>query len=123
MNAQHVAPLMNRIAVISLIALLVFCLLWELWLAPLHPGGSTLALKALPLLLPLFGLLHGKRYTHQWMSMFSLLYLAEGLVRMGSDPLGQRWAPMVEIVLSLILFCSCIGYAKATAPSKIKAAD
>ena len=71
----------NLCAVISLLALTSFCLAWELWLAPLHPGGSTLALKAVPLLLPLFGLLHEKRYTHQWVSLFSLLYLGEGLVR------------------------------------------
>lgn len=112
----------NRVALAGLLGLLVFCLLWEIWLAPLHPGGSTLALKALPLLLPVFGVLHGKRYTHQWLSMFSLLYLAEGLVRIGSDPPGQRWAPAVEIILSLLLFAGCVGYAKATAPGKVKAA-
>ena len=112
------ARLANRLAVASLLALTGFCLIWELWLAPLHPGGSTLALKALPLLLPLFGLLHGKRYTHQWVSLFSLLYLAEGLVRVGSDPEGQRWAPALEIVLSLLLFVSCVLYSKLTAPSR-----
>lgn len=122
MTVLH-APLFNRISVTSLISLLTFCLLWELWLAPLHPGGSTLALKALPLLLPLFGLLHGKRYTHQWTSMLSLLYMAEGLVRIGSDPSEQRWAPLLEVALAIALFGGCVGYAKATAPSTIKAAD
>ena len=117
------SALYNRIAIVSLLGLLVFCLLCEIWLAPLHPGGSTLALKALPLLVAVFGVLHGKRYTHQWLSMLSLLYLAEGLTRVGSDPIGQRWAPAVEIVLSLMLFVGCLGYAKLTAPSKVKAAD
>ena len=53
----------NRLASTSLVALLFLCLAWELWLAPLRAGGSMLALKALPLLLPLFGILRGKRYT------------------------------------------------------------
>jgi uncharacterized membrane protein len=50
-------------AVLSLLALMALCLAWELWLAPLREGGSALAFKALPLLLPLFGLLRGRRYT------------------------------------------------------------
>ena len=43
-------------AVSSLVALIVLCVAWELWLAPVRPGGSLLALKALPLVLPLAGL-------------------------------------------------------------------
>ena len=45
----------------SLIALILVCLAWEGWLAPLKPEGSMLILKALPLLLPLFGILKGHR--------------------------------------------------------------
>jgi len=50
---------MNRTAALhyasiaSLIALIILCLAWELWLAPLRPGGSSLVFKVLPLLLPL----------------------------------------------------------------------
>ena len=65
----------------SLLALIFLCLAWELWLAPLRPGGSWLALKALPLLLPLMGILHGRRYTYQWASMLILAYFAEGVMR------------------------------------------
>src|SRR5262249_14976386 len=54
---------LTRIACVSLIALIVLCLAWELWLAPLRPGGSLVALKALPLALPLPGVLAGRRYT------------------------------------------------------------
>ena len=50
-------------AIASLVALIFLCLAWELWLAPIRPGGSLLALKVLPLLVPLFGVLRGKRYT------------------------------------------------------------
>ena len=108
----------NLLAAGSLIALAAFCLAWELWLAPLRPGGSTLAAKALPLLAPLFGILRGKRYTHQWTSLLALAYVAEGLVRIGSDPVDTRWAPAVEIALAGVLFTACVGYARATAPSR-----
>ena len=37
------------LAVGSLLGLIVLSLVWELWAAPLRPGGSLLALKALPL--------------------------------------------------------------------------
>ena len=69
----------------SLVALIVVCLAWELWLAPLRPGGSLLALKALPLALPLSGILKGKRYTYQWSSMLILAYFAEGVTRAWSE--------------------------------------
>ena len=37
-------------SVLSLLALIALCLAWEIWLAPLRPGGSWMLLKALPLL-------------------------------------------------------------------------
>ncbi|MGH8629456.1 MAG: DUF2069 domain-containing protein, partial [Burkholderiales bacterium] len=59
-------------ASVSLLLLIAWSLAWELWLAPLRPGGSWLVLKALPLLLPLLGVLNGRRYTYQWASMLVL---------------------------------------------------
>lgn len=114
----------NRLASISLIGLLFLCLAWELWLAPLRPGGSMLALKALPLLLPLFGILRGKRYTHQWMSMLSLAYVAEGLVRAVSDQGASQVLAVTETILATLLFAGCLGHARITAPSRaLKSAD
>ncbi|MFW6165739.1 MAG: DUF2069 domain-containing protein, partial [Ralstonia sp.] len=69
----------------SLIALIALCAAWELWLAPLRPGGSWLALKALLLAWPLPGVLRRNRYTMQWASMFILLFFTEGIVRATSD--------------------------------------
>jgi hypothetical protein len=48
---------LRALAAAALVALIVLALAWELWLAPLRPGGSLLALKALPLALPLGGIL------------------------------------------------------------------
>ena len=99
-------------AAVSLIALIFLCLGWELWWAPLRPGGSLLALKALPLLLPLFGILRGKRYTFQWSSMFMLLYLMEGLVRATSEHGASRNLAIGETLLALIFIVSAIEYCR-----------
>ena len=40
---------LQRVAIISLISLLLWCVVWEIWFAPLRPGGTLLFLKALPL--------------------------------------------------------------------------
>lgn len=72
-------------AVGSLFILFVWCVLWELVVAPLHPGGSWLVLKALPLLVPLHGVIKRDLYTLQWSSMVILLYFTEGVVRGYSD--------------------------------------
>lgn len=83
-----------------------------------------LALKAIPLLLPLFGILRGSRYTHQWTSMLSLVYLTEGLVRALSDSGVSQALAIVETILALVLFAGCLAYARATAPSRnFKAED
>lgn len=98
----------------SLIALILLCLAWEGWLAPLRPEGSMLVLKSVPLLLPLFGILRGKRYTYQWASMFILIYFTEGAVRAWSDTgLSSRLA-LLEVLLTLIFFGCAIYYAKLT---------
>jgi len=72
-------------AVTSLVLLFAWLLAWEIVVAPLHPGGSLLALKALPLLLPLRGVLKRDLYTLQWSSMVILIYFVEGIVRAWSD--------------------------------------
>jgi uncharacterized membrane protein len=103
----------------TLVALTFLCLAWELWLAPLRPGGSSLAFKALPLLLPLFGVLRGKRYTYQWASMLILAYFTEGVVRGWSERGAGQVLALAEVVLSVVFFTAAILYARfAHAPSR-----
>ncbi|EXI79384.1 MAG: putative membrane protein [Candidatus Accumulibacter appositus] len=101
----------------SLIVLIFLCLAWELRLAPIQPGGSWLALKSLPLLAPLFGILNGRRYTYQWASMLILLYFTEGIVRATTETgMGQTLA-IAETMLALTFFCASVAYARLTRPS------
>jgi uncharacterized membrane protein len=98
----------------SLIALISLSLAWEIILAPLKPGGSLLMLKAVPLLLPLFGILRGKRYTYQWACMFILLYFTEGVVRAWSDQGLSAQLAMLEVALTSVFFFCAIYYARFT---------
>jgi uncharacterized membrane protein len=102
-------------AIFSLTALIFLCLFWELFWAPLRPGGSFLVLKVLPLLLPLFGILRGRRYTYQWASMLILAYFAEGVVRALTEPAPAARLAAVEIVLSLVFLLSAVAYVRQTA--------
>jgi uncharacterized membrane protein len=70
-----------RIAGLGLVALTLLCLLWELLLAPIRPGGSWLALKALPLAVLVPSALRGTRRALQWLSLVLPFYVAEGVVR------------------------------------------
>ncbi|MEW5892002.1 MAG: DUF2069 domain-containing protein [Pseudomonadota bacterium] len=102
------------LAIVSLIGLILLCLAWELWLAPLRPGGSWLVLKVLPLLIPLFGILRGRRYTYQWSALLIWLYFTEGAVRAWSDSgLSARLA-LAELVLSLVFLVSAVLYIRAS---------
>ncbi len=95
------------LAVGSLLGLIVLSVAWELWLAPLRPGGSWLVLKALPLCIPLAGLLKRRMYTYRWVSLVVWLYFTEGVVRAWSDTAPSRWLALVEIALCLLLFVAC----------------
>lgn len=97
----------RRLAVGSLLGLIVLSLAWELWLAPLRPGGSWLALKALPLCIPLAGLLKNRMYTYRWVSLVIWLYFIEGVVRAWGDARPGSWLAGGEIVLCLVLFTAC----------------
>ena len=95
------------LGVASLLALIVLGLAWELFLAPLRPGGSWLVLKVLPLCLPLAGLLKNRMYTYRWVSLLVWLYFAEGVVRASTEAPPAAWLAMAQTVLCLALFVAC----------------
>jgi len=102
------------VAFASLAALLLLCLAWELWLAPLRPGGSLVALKAAPLALPLAGIFSGRRYTYQWASMLVLAYVAEGIVRTWSERGTSQMLAAAEILLSVAFFAVAVTFTRLT---------
>ena len=105
---QAVPPRVQQLRALSvalLLALIVLGAGWELWWAPVRPGGSALFIKVLPLCLAVAGLLRDRLYTYRWLSLLVWLYVAEAGVRLWSDllPLSRALA-WGELLLSVALF-------------------
>ena len=111
-NTAHTIQKLRLGASLSLITLILLCLAWEGFLAPLKPEGSMLILKTVPLLLPLFGILKGRRYTYQWSCMFILFYFTEGAVRAWADSGLSAKLALCEVLLSVTYFVCTIFYAR-----------
>lgn len=101
-QADRVVRLTRLLALGSVVGLIVLGLGWELWWAP--TGSGTLALKVVPLLLPLPGLLRHRMYTYRWLSLLVWLYFLEGAVRVTSESGLSQWLAGLEVVLCLVLF-------------------
>lgn len=116
-----------RATTACLLALIVLCLAWELWLAPLRPGGSWLALKVLPLAAMVPGIWRGRIYTFQWSSMLILAYFAEGVVRGYADRGSSALLAHAETALALIFFVGAIAYVRSQRqtqrPQPLKGSD
>jgi uncharacterized membrane protein len=98
------------VALASLLGLIVLGLAWELWLAP--TGRGTLALKVLPLLPALAGVLRRKLYTYRWLSLLVWLYFTEGVVRATSDRGASVPLAWLEVLLCLLLFAACAAHVR-----------
>ena len=109
MTAAAALPLRPNLALhkgacVSLVLLIALCVAWEMWLAPLRPGGSWLVLKVLPLLLPLRGVLKRDNYTLQYSTLLIWAYFTEGAVRATSDHGVSQLLAGGEVALSLLYF-------------------
>ena len=109
-NESPVQRSLHMVALGTLLGLIVLCTSWELVLAPLRPGGSWIAIKALPLLLPLSGVIRRNIYTLQWASMLILLYFIEGVVRGWSETGPSAVLALIEVALSIVFFFCAIFF-------------
>lgn len=114
MTTQPIAGGWRITATTCLYALLLLCVAWELWLAPLRPGGSWLALKALPLLWIVPGITRGRSYTYRASTMLILAYFMEGVVRAWSETGISVTLAAAEILLSVIFFSAAIAGVRAS---------
>lgn len=97
----------TRSAVVALlVALTGLGLLWELWLAP--TGSRALALKVVPLLLPLAGVLALRVSSYRALSLMVWLYVAEGAMRAVSDRGLSAQLALLEVTLCMALFAACV---------------
>lgn len=105
---------LQRASLTLLIALIALCTLWEIWLAPVRPGGSWLAFKALPLLACVYGIAHSERRMFQILSLLVWLYVAEAATRLMGEHGTAFWLCVAELLLSIALFAAVASYAKLT---------
>ena len=110
----------RALAVAAVLALIGLGLAWELWLAP--TGSGTLAIKVLPLFIPLPGLLRMKLYTYRWMTLAIWPWFIEGIVRASGDRGLSGPLAAAEAALAVLVFLACMQHvrvslrAPATAP-------
>jgi uncharacterized membrane protein len=103
----------RRAAAASLLALALLELLWELWLAPLKPGGSWLALKAVPLLALTPGVARGRVRARQWTLLLLPWYGAEGVVRAFSENGRQALCAGAAAAVALAALAAGLGWFRA----------
>lgn len=96
----------TRAATVALIlALVALGMAWELWLAP--TGSRSLALKVLPLIVPLAGVLKLRLASYRGLSLLVWVYVCEGALRASSEAgLSARLA-WAELALCGLLFAVC----------------
>ena len=97
-----------------LVALIFLGVAWELFLAPIRPGGSWLVLKVLPLMAALPGVLRGRRHTVQWATPVIWLYAAEGATRAYTDGGMGAALALAELALALCFFATAVAWLRAT---------
>ena len=109
----------RAVAIASVVALVLLGLAWELWLAP--TGSGTLAVKVVPLLLPLPGLFRNRLYTFRWLTLMVWLYFIEGVVRATGDGGISALLAGIEVALCLVLFIACALHVRGALSERRKA--
>lgn len=101
---------------IGYFGLLTLILNWFTWLAPPSqvPRSLVLAVLAIPLLFPLRGIIHARRYTHQWIGFLSLLYFTIGVDVWYNHQSVEKTLGMTMVALSLLLLTGSMMYARYT---------
>lgn len=109
MNARSIA---RWAALSAYFALLSMILAWYAWLSPPGklPTALVLILLALPLLLPLRGLLYARVYTHQWTIFLALFYFLLGAASAAVP--DERVFGVAVILSSLSLFTACVAFVR-----------
>lgn len=86
--------------------------LWHLWITPLetHLISIIFLLQLGPLMLPLFGLLKGKLYTHAWAMYVAIYYFVVGVWYAGDD--AEFYFGLYVIFTSLVFFTGTAVYTR-----------
>jgi len=103
-----VAARWHRAAVAAIFALALIELLWETLLAPLRPGGSWLALKALPLAILCVALARGSQQARKAASLILPIYFGEAILRAVSEHGRHSLVASMAAALALAAFAALL---------------
>ena len=106
---RSMLPIAPRIAVASLLALMLLEALWSVVLAPL-PSARWLWVKAIPLAILLPGVMRGARKPRQWIALIAPLYFAEALVRALTEGGRHGLVAGMAAALALVLFVAVVAW-------------
>jgi uncharacterized membrane protein len=70
-------------------------------------------LAVLPLLAPLHGLVHGRRHTYAWATLFAVPYLAFAVTELLVNG-RARWVAALSLLLVFAWFCTMILFLRAS---------
>jgi len=90
---------------------LALLIAWYGWLAPSthFPTALVLMVMLVPLLFPLRGLLHGRKYTYAWSCFLALLYFTHGVMEAYSSEV-TRYLGLLEVVFTSLWFVAAMVY-------------
>ncbi|GIX21751.1 MAG: hypothetical protein KatS3mg121_0534 [Gammaproteobacteria bacterium] len=110
---MRAVTLWHRLALAAHLGLIAWIVAFNVWLDPpaRHWISLLIVLLCAPLLLALRGMLHGRPYSHAWMSLLAPFYFALGVgVVAGAE--DRRYGGGL-ILLSALLFVATIGYLRS----------
>ena len=105
----------RALALIAYFGLLGVILIWTTWIDPpeIVPIAVALVVLVLPLMFPLRGMLHGRRYTHAWSSLLALAYITLGITLAAAA--DARLYGVLMTTASLAWFAGCLLFVKLDA--------
>lgn len=109
----HIGRILTLLGYFGLLLLIVN---WFTWIAPPErvPRSLVLAGLAIPLLFPLRGVIHARRYTHQWIGFLSMLYFIIGVDVWYNQQAVEQLLGMSMVLFSLLLMIGSSMYARYT---------
>ena len=112
---MNLVALFRWMALIGWFGLFATLLAFTGWLQPPEalPRALALAILLVPLLFPLRGILHARRYTHAWASLLALAYITLGITLAANA--DERLYGGLVTFFSLAWFTGCLMFVKLDA--------
>lgn len=104
---------MRYLALISHVCLIAWMIMWYFAIPDTSDYSSAFKILfyILPLLLPLYGIVQGKPYTHAWASFIVLLYFLHSITVIYAEPTQMLYA-IIELILATGMFVGCSAFAR-----------